>query len=170
MRRFFCLGTGFAASFSKCIVRPLEPTWVSFEIILTRKERHSVQIVPPLFVDLDCRLLVGLTIGSEPLFVCMGDHLADILGVDGIQDCHEVVSVRESILRVFILQILHHLFVVFEFGKDVLHTELIEFGSLADLALTHLEQLLVPFENLAKEIAIDRCRGRHKELQLQEKG
>ena len=94
LRRFFCLGTGLALSFSKCNVRPLEPTWVSFEIILTRNVRHGVQIVPPLFVDLDCGLIVGLTIGSKPLFVCMGNHLADILGVDSVQDCHEVGSVR----------------------------------------------------------------------------
>ena len=84
-------------------------------------------------------MLVSFTVGSEPLSIGMGDHLADILRMDGVQNCHEVGSVRVSILRVFILQILHHLSVLKKLGEDVLHTELIIFGSRTELALTDLE-------------------------------
>ena len=55
----------------------------------------------------------------------MLNHLADIVGIDSVEDCEEVLAVRKPILRILILKKLIDLRIVFESGIKDLDRELI---------------------------------------------
>ena len=52
-------------------------------------------------------------------------HLADILGINSVEDCEKILAVREPVLRIFILEELIDLRIVFEPGIKDLDRELI---------------------------------------------
>ena len=159
-RLFFCLGTGRLVSFRRCKTRPLEPTKVTSFKLLTTYERHALKVVPPFLVDLHRLPLVSFSVGSEPGTVGMLNHVTNIVGVHRVEDGEEVGSVREPVLRVLVLQILHHLAIAKELWEHVLDTELVIMGNSDELAIAHLEQLLFPLKYLAQEVTVyGRCRG-----------
>ena len=81
--------------------------------------------------------------------------------MDCVQNSVEIGSIREAVPRILVLQVNHDRCVLFELGEDVVHTELIELGHVDELALAHLQKFLLAFENLAKEVLVDRRGRRH---------
>ena len=78
-----------------------------------------------------------------------------------VQNSVEIGSIREAVPCIFVLQINHDRCVLFELREDVVDTEFIELGHVDELALAHLQKLLLAFENLAKEVFVDRRGRRH---------
>lgn len=73
-----------------------------------------------------------------------------------VQNSVEISSIREAVPRIFVLQINHDRWVLFELREDVIDTEFIELWHVDELTLAHLQKLLLAFENLAKEVFVDR--------------
>ena len=154
--RFFCFGTGFDDSLSRCIVRPLQPERVNLTNILTREIWELVQVIPPLPADLHDLVLVCFSLCWEPFAVCMLYHLADILGIHSVEDCKKILAVREPVLRIFILEELIDLRIVFEPGIKDLDRELIVLWHVDLLGFWLWKKLFLPFEHLLDEVAIHR--------------
>ena len=55
----------------------------------------------------------------------MLNHLANIVGIHSIEDCEKILAVREPVLRIFVLQELIDLGIVFEPGIKDLDRKLI---------------------------------------------
>ena len=75
--------------------------------------------------------------------------------MDSVQNSVEVGSIGEAVPCIFVLQENHDRSVAFELRKDVVDSEFIELWHVDKLALAHLQQLLVAFENKAKEVFVD---------------
>ena len=79
----------------------------------------------------------------------MSNHIAHILRVHCVEDRVEVGTVRVAVLGVLVLQVLHDGRVMFEFGENVLDSELVILRHSDELALCHRQQLLVSFQDLS---------------------
>ena len=122
--------------------------------ILTGEVRILVEVVPPFLVDCHRLYFSTFTLSREPLGLGVLNHLADMLRVYRVENSEEVFTVRVSVGRIAILQILHHLDIIFELWKDVLHTELIVHGHVDRAFLTDLEQFLVALKHSSDEVSV----------------
>ena len=128
-------------------------------MILTRKERHAIQVVPPLCGDFDSLAFAVLCFWGEACHLRVGNEFLDVLRMDCVQNRVEVCPVREPIFRIGVLHVLHDALVQCKLWEDVASSKLIKLGHVAELALAHLQKLLLAVEDLAKEVSVAR-RGR----------
>ena len=61
---------------------------------LTGEVRHGLQLLRPELRDLDGLVLPGLPFSCHALLVGEGHQLAEILGLQGVEDVEEVLSSR----------------------------------------------------------------------------
>ena len=92
----------------------------------------------------------------------MLNHLANIVGIHSIEDCEKILAVREPVLRIFVLQELIDLGIVFESWIKDLDRELVVLGYVNMLGLRLWKELFLSFEHLLDEIAIHRGIWRQK--------
>ena len=92
----------------------------------------------------------------------MLNHLADIVGIHSVEDCEKILTVREPVLRIFILKKLIDLGIIFESRIKDLDRELVVLGYIDLLGLRLWKELFFPFEHLLDEIAIHRGIWRQK--------
>ena len=92
----------------------------------------------------------------------MLNHLADIVGIDSVEDREKILAVREPVLRIFILQELIDLGIIFKPWINDLDRELVVLGYVDMLGLRLWKELFIPFEHLLDEIAIHRGIWRQK--------
>ena len=89
----------------------------------------------------------------------MGNEFLDVLRMDCVQNRVEVGPVREPILGIGVLHVLHDTLVQCKLWEDMACSKLIKLGHVDKLAFAHLQKLLLAFEDLAKEVSVAR-RGR----------
>ena len=99
---------------------PLEPTRVRQTKELTRKERQTVQVLPPFLRNSHSFALIHLRFGSEPSLVRICDQICNVVGMDSVENRVEVSSIWKSIPRVFVLHVLHDFRIVLELREDVI--------------------------------------------------
>ena len=76
-------------------------------MILTRKEWHAIQVVPPLCGDFDSLAFAVLCFWREACHLRVGNEFLDVLRMDCVQNRVEVCPVREPIFRIGVLHVLH---------------------------------------------------------------
>ena len=94
----------------------------------------------------------------------MRNHVTHVLRVDCVEDGVEVGPVRVAILRVLVLQVLHHFTVAKELGENVLYAELVILRHIDGLAFRYRQQRFLALEHLAHEIAVDGRERRYIKL------
>ena len=84
--------------------------------------------------------------------------------MDRIENRVKVGPVRVAILRVLILQVLHHFTVAEKLGEDVLDAELVILRHIDGLAFCYRQQRFLALKHLAHEIAVDGRERRYIKL------
>ena len=161
VRLFFCFGTGFVDSLSKCSTRPLDSVTIKIWILLTGYKRQALKLLQPFFIYDHCVMLFGLAVRREPGAVGVCNHIAHILWMHSVENGEEVWPVRVSVLWVLVLQVLHHVTVFTELGEDVFDTQLIIMRHSDKLAFCYWQQRFLTLEDLTQEVAVDGRNGRH---------
>ena len=85
----------------------------------------------------------------------MLDDLRQVLRVQRIQDCKEVISSWAFLSRVGVREVAHHGLVLPEKRVDGLYGKLIELGYVDELAVSYRQKLLLVTKDLLKEVFID---------------
>lgn len=122
------------------------------------------QILPPLLGYLYGLCFFSLCFGRESLFIRMLYHLWHVARMHSIENGEKVLTIRLSILRIFILKKLHHLWICLKLWKDVFDRKLIIFGHIDEFASRLWHQRLLPFEHLSDKVPIYWCHWRHQHL------
>ena len=81
---------------------------------------HRFELLLPELGDLDGLLLHSLSASGMPLLVGVSHQVLQVLGVDGVQDVHEVVARWTFVLRKRVGKELHHFFVALKLRVQVL--------------------------------------------------
>ena len=143
---------------------PLRSDIISHEVVLTSEERDGIELLPPIFGDLDAAV-VGLALaGFESLAVGMEDEFGNIVGIEGIQYVEVVGAIRLAALGESVGQEALELGVIFELLLQVLHAEFVECGDVDPHDVRELEQGLLLCEDEAEVILVQHPVRRDVEL------
>ena len=125
--------------------------------------RHGAQLLPPRVRDLD-RLLLGVRrVRGPPHLVGVAHHLAQVLGIERVQDPEKVVARRPLASYEGVGEVLGEVGVLLVLRPELLHRELVVLRDLDRGDGLLLEQLLLAAEHLLEEVLVD-VRGRRKEV------
>ena len=137
------------------MVLPLDSKNVRFERKLTTKERHLVEALPPLGGHLNLVLIVLGLVRLVSHLVGVLNKAPDIVRVDRVEDCEEVLPGWALLLGEGVWKILHEVRVLSEERKYVLHGQLIKLRNVNELAICDWKKLLFIINDLFEEVLVD---------------
>ena len=121
-------------------------------LVLTGEVRHLSQLFGPVLGDLDALLLHLLTLRRHPLLGRVLHQLAEVVGVQRVEDVEEVITRWALALREFVRDVRHEDLVALELRVDVLHRQFIIVRHLDRRHRLLLEQLLLAREHFLEEV------------------
>ena len=122
---------------------------------LLRQVRHGLQLFPPCFRDLDRLLLRIGCLGRPSHLVGVAHDLAQVLGVQRIQDAEEVVPLWALALGKFVGEMLGERSIFLVLGPQSFDGELVILGNFNRVDGVLLEELLLAGEDLLEEVLIN---------------
>ena len=135
--------------------------------LLTLHVRKLVELLKPVFADLDDGVGILTLIRQTPVVVGGRDELLSVLRIERVHHVVEVSPIRPTAFGQLFREVLHEVRVVLELWVEGVDTELVELGHVDHLDVDEVQQLLLLSEDHPEEVLVDHGVGRHVELHCQ---
>ena len=132
--------------------------------VLTGYVGHLLELLLPVFGDLDGLHLPSLSLRGHALLVGVVQHLLEEVGMDGVEYIEEVLPGRILAFWEDVGEVLLHLLIIGELRPEVYDSELVIVRDFDEVDLLLLEQLLLLRKQRLEEVFIDRLGRRQIEL------
>ena len=131
---------------------------------LTGDEGLLVQLVEPVFTNVDGFCLLVLPCNGVPLLIGVFDKLCDVLTAYGVHDVEEVVPVGQAALWQLVREELHEELQSFHLWPQLLHADLVVVGHVYKPHLAYGHEHLLLGQDLLEEVFVEHCVIRQVEL------